>query len=155
MPRVCEVKNGHIYFRPHPDIRAKFNKRTASPTGIYMAKASLSDGDTINIGGYVIKKENGRVITDRSGVIRNHTELKNSFETPELNGAVDVEAYVDGNIIEVFLNGGEYVITNAVYDLSGRMVTEGLYADFSRTALPRGTYVIRSGQLSYTFNVDR
>ena len=43
----------------------------------------------------------------------------------------------------------------AVYDLSGRMVTEGLYADFSRTALPRGTYVIRSGQLSYTFNVDR
>lgn len=118
MPRVCEVKNGHIYFRPHPDIRAKFNKRTASPTGIYMAKASLSDGDTINIGGYVIKKENGRVITDRSGVIRNHTELKNSFETPELGGAVDVEAYVDGNIIEVFLNGGEYVITNAVYDLS-------------------------------------
>lgn len=118
MPRVCEVKNGHIYFRPHPDIRAKFNKRTASPTDIYMAKASLSDGETINIGGYVIKKENGRVIADRSGVIRNHTELKNSFETPELGGAVDVEAYVDGNIIEVFLNGGEYVITNAVYDLS-------------------------------------
>ena len=83
-----------------------------------MAKASLSDGETINIGGYVIKKENGRVITDRSGVIRNHTELKNSFETPALGGAVDVEAYVDGNIIEVFLNGGEYVITNAVYDLS-------------------------------------
>ena len=121
MPRVCEVKDRHIFFRPHPDIRAKFSKKTALPKGIYMVKASLSAGDTLNIGGYLIKEEYGRIVADRSGVINNHNELRNVFETPVLSGGADIEAYVDGNMIEVFVNGGEYVITNAVYGLSERV----------------------------------
>lgn len=44
-------------------------------------------------------------IGDRTAVIRNHEELRNVFETP-------------------VLNGGEYVITNAVYDLSRKVVGE-------------------------------
>lgn len=39
-----------------------------------------------------------------------------------LNGGADIEAYVDQNMIEVFINGGEFVITNAVYDLSRKAV---------------------------------
>ena len=39
-----------------------------------------------------------------------------------LNGGADIEAYVDQNMIEVFVNGGEFVITNAVYDLSRKVV---------------------------------
>ena len=39
-----------------------------------------------------------------------------------LNGGADIEAYVDQNMIEVFINGGEFVITNAVYDLSRKVV---------------------------------
>ena len=58
------------------------------------------------------------IITDRSAVIRNHSELCSRFETPKLKGSARIEAYVDGNMIEVFVNEGEYVITNAVYDLS-------------------------------------
>ena len=88
-----------------------------------MVKANLSDGEQLDIGGYIIRKENGRIIADRSAVIRNHDELQNVFETPVLTGGAEIEAYVDRNIIEVFVNGGEYVITNAVFDLS-RKVTE-------------------------------
>lgn len=122
IPRVCEVKDGHIFFRPHPDIRAKFTRKATSPGGIYMVKASLAEGEQLDIGGYVIRKENGRITADRTAVIRNHEELRNIFETPVLNGGAEIEAYVDGNMIEVFVNGGEYVITNAVYDLSSKVV---------------------------------
>ena len=122
MPRACEVKDGHIFFRPHPDIEAKFTRKATSPSGIYMLKASLSEGEQLDIGGYIIRKEKGRIITDRSAVIRNHDELRNVSETPVLNGGAEIEAYVDGNMIEVFVNGGEYVITNAVYDLSCKVV---------------------------------
>ena len=122
MPRACEVKDGHIFFRPHPDIEAKFTRKATSPSGIYMLKASLSEGEQLDIGGYIIRKEKGRIITDRSAVIRNHDELRNVSETPVLNGGAEIEAYVDGNMIEVFVNGGEYVITNAVYDLSDKVV---------------------------------
>ncbi len=122
IPRVCEVKDGHIFFHPHPDIQEKFTRKTTSPNGIYMVKASLSNGDELNIGGYIIRKEKGRIIADRSGVIRNHEELRNISETPVLNGGADIEAYVDQNMIEVFVNGGEYVITNTVYDLSDKVV---------------------------------
>lgn len=122
IPRVCEVKNGHIFFHPHPDIQAKFTRKTTSPAGIYMVKASLSDGEKLDIGGYIIRKEKGRIFADRSRVIRNHSELQNISETPVLNGGADIEAYVDQNMIEVFVNGGEFVITNAVYDLSRKVV---------------------------------
>ena len=47
-----------------------------------------------------------------------YSELCSRFETPKLKGSARIEAYVDGNMIEVFVNEGEYVITNAVYDLS-------------------------------------
>ena len=121
IPRVCEVKDGHIFFRPHPDIEAKFSRKTDCPKGIYKVKASLSEGEKLDIGGYIIRKEKGRIIADRSAVIRNHEELRNIFETPVLNGGAEIEAYVDGNMIEVFVNGGEYVITNAVYNLSSKV----------------------------------
>ena len=122
IPRVCEVKDGHIFFRPHPDIQAKFTRKVTSPNGIYTVKANLSEGEQLDIGGYIIRKENGRIIADRSAVIRNHDELQNIFETPVLTGDAEIEAYVDKNMIEVFVNGGEYVITNAVYDLSHKVV---------------------------------
>ena len=94
-----------------------------------MVKASLSDGEKVDIGGYIIRKEKGRIFADRSRVIRNHSELQNISETPVLNGGADIEAYVDQNMIEVFINGGEFVITNAVYDLSRKVVGNAeLYA---------------------------
>ena len=36
MPRVCEVKEGHIFFRPHPSVRARFSRKISAPEGIFM-----------------------------------------------------------------------------------------------------------------------
>ena len=118
MPRVCNVRNGHIYFSPHPEIRDKFTRKTSSAKGIYMVKATFSQGENLNIGGYKIKCDNQKIITDRSNVIRGHDELENILETPYSGEHIQLEIYVDENIIEIFVNDGEYVITNTVYDLN-------------------------------------
>lgn len=122
IPRVCEVKSNHIYFAPHPNIKAKFTKKIASPEEAngeaYMIKTSLDENENINIGGYLIGRKNGKVYTDRTAVINGRTDVMNSFETPLLNDGYDIEIYVDDYIVEVYINNGEYVITNAVYGLT-------------------------------------
>ena len=75
------------------------------------------NGERIIVGGYIIGRENNSVYTDRTNVIHNHTELQNHHNTPSVKNGNDVEVYVDTNIIEVYVNDGEYVLTNAVYDL--------------------------------------
>ena len=40
-----------------------------------------------------------------------------AFETPPLREGFHVDIYVDPNLIEVYANDGEYVISNVVYGL--------------------------------------
>ena len=42
------------------------------------------------------------------------------FETPEMKDEFEIEVYVNPNQISVFVNDGEAVITNTVYDLKQR-----------------------------------
>ena len=46
------------------------------------------------------------------------------FETPELKDGFEIEAYVNPNQISVFVNDGEAVITNTVYDLGKEIETD-------------------------------
>lgn len=90
-----------------------------------MIKASLSEGEIIDAGRFTVQRKNGRIVTDRSKVIRGHEELKSVCETPELRDGFDVKIYIDENMAEVFVNSGEYVITNAVYDLTDNVSSDG------------------------------
>ena len=49
--------------------------------------------------------------------------MKNSRIT-ELKDGFEIEAYVNPNQISVFVNNGEAVITNAVYDLGKEIETD-------------------------------
>lgn len=124
IPRLCEVNHNHIYFRPHPNIVGKFAVKTNSPdmSKPFVIKTELADGESMSIGGYGIRRKNDKIITDRNAVIRGHKELKNICETPELKDGFSLEIYVDRNIIEVFVNNGEYVISNAVYDMTDEII---------------------------------
>ena len=46
------------------------------------------------------------------------------FETPEMKDGFEIEVYVNPNQISVFVNDGEAVITNAVYDLGKEIETD-------------------------------
>ena len=125
-PRVVEIKRGHIYFRLHPEIRKAYSRKItdageASENG-YMARFSLENGESVDIGGYVIKREDNRLITDRTAVFPNFEGAHLKSETPELKEGCRLEVLVDKNLIEIFVNDGEYVVSSAVYGLKDRFI---------------------------------
>ena len=125
-PRVVERKDRHIYFRMHPNIRSAYSRiirdtAEASEDG-YMAAFELEDGETINIGGFLITRKGNRIITDRTKVYPANVEGAHLIsETPEIRDGFRLEVLVDSNLIEVYINDGEYVISNAVYDLEDKI----------------------------------
>lgn len=90
----------------------------------------MKNGDTINIGGYKLSRENDRIKADRTEVFAGHTEIKCVFETPEIKEGDHLDIYVEPNLIEAYINNGEYVLTNTVYGLSDGIKAENyeLYA---------------------------
>ena len=125
-PRVVDRKDGHIYFHMHPNIRNAYSKiirnvAEASEDG-YMAAFDLEDGETIDIGGFLITRKGNRIITDRTEVYPADIEGASLIsETPEIRDGFRIEVLVDPNLIEVYINDGEYVISNAVYNLENKI----------------------------------
>lgn len=128
IPRVVQVKENHLYFRPHPHIKAAFTKKITSAKeaegGCLKLDFSLEDGERVNVGGYIICRKGNTVCTDRSAVYQEFPERRTTFSTPELRDGCQLEVYVDSHMIEVFVNDGEYVITNAVYGLSEEVAAD-------------------------------
>lgn len=122
IPRVVEVSNGHIYFRVHPNIERVFTKQIASveeaDAAGFKVSLDIEDGETIDIGGYSISRRGNVICTDRSGVYPANTRFGTQFATTEVKDGFHLDVYVDSNMIEVFVNNGEYVISNAVYGLA-------------------------------------
>lgn len=120
LPRLVEVKDGHIYFRVHPNIKSLFTKKIGSPAEAkegYCVKTVLQEGECLNVGGYKIWMEDGCICADRRAVF---PELKDKFlvcRTPKLQEGNSLEVYVDDNLIEIYANDGEYVLSNCVYGL--------------------------------------
>lgn len=125
IPRVIEVSDGHIYFRVHPEVGRNFSQEVEMTKrnvpiseGIpYRIKTSLEDGGSMNIGGYKIKREGNVLRTDRSMVFSDIVGHQMISSTPKLSGECRLDIFVEPNLIEVFINEGEYVISSVVYGL--------------------------------------
>ena len=119
IPRIVDVKNNHVYIRPHTNVKNSFVTKLSAPKKSgYMLKTTLKNGESINVGGYVIKRENDKITTDRSEVFNIKGNYKLIAETPVINDGYELEIYVDEHLVEVFINNGEYVISNVVYGLT-------------------------------------
>ncbi len=137
-PRTVSVRDGHIYFSMHPNIRRAYSRKIADPSEAspegYMARFDLQEGEEVDLGGFLIYRKGNRVCTDRQKVF---AAVNGGYyaqparlisETPEIKGEAHLEVLVDENMVEVFVNDGEYVITNAVYHL-GRSITSSAPKD--------------------------
>ncbi len=133
IPRVVEVKDNHIYFRPHPDVSGLFSKKipSAAQANGYKLCIELENGGEINIGGYRLYRTDNRITADRSEVFAGHTEIRCVFTTPEIREGCRLDIYVCKNLIEVYINNGEYVLSNTVYGLSDKIVTDKAYEIFA------------------------
>lgn len=122
IPRVVEAANGHIYFRVHPNIEKMYTRRiddaAKADSAGYRVSFDLEEGETADIGGYKIFRKDNRICTDRSEVFPKNTNFRMQSSTPEVKEGFHLDVYVDSNLIEVFINNGEYVISNTVYGLT-------------------------------------
>lgn len=134
IPRVVETEKGHIYFRVHPNIEKKYTRKISHPAQAdsagYRVSLALKEGERVSVGGYQISRKDGRICTDRSGVFPNNTAQCRKFRmqaaTPEVKEGYRLDIYVDENLVEVFVNHGEYVISNAVYGLTKEIQTDSV-----------------------------
>ena len=51
--------------------------------------------------------------------------MQTEFSTPDLKDGFQIDVYVDPNLIEVFVNDGEYIISNCVYNLGTDIHQQG------------------------------
>lgn len=128
IPRVVEVRDGHIYFRVHPNVEKQFTRKISSAAEAdkagYRISLTLGEGEKINIGGYRIFRKGGRICTDRTVVFAGCEDCRMQFETPVVRDGYRLDIYVDPNLIEIFVNDGEYVISNAVYGLGSEILAD-------------------------------
>ena len=125
-PRIMEMENGHICYRVHPAVKAYFNKKADSPEKLdvsrpYNIKINLKEEEYLDIGGYRIWKQEGRILTDRSKVFCGMEAYALTAASPKLSGECSLDIFVDGNLIEIYINDGEYVISQVVYGLSDKI----------------------------------
>lgn len=125
LPRVVEVCKEHIYFRPHPEVKKAYSKKIKSAAEAhesgYRISMDLEEQEMIDVGGYKIFRKDGCIYTDRSEVFKDCGDFKTEFQTPKLEDGCHVDVYVDANLVEVFVNDGEYVVSNAVYGLKNEL----------------------------------
>ena len=92
----------------------------------------LLEGAHIDIGGYVIRFYQEKVYTDRSKVLAieradlfgEEAQVGKEFCTPILQDGRHLDIYVDANIIEIYVNQDEYVLSNIVYDLGSQILAQ-------------------------------
>ena len=70
----------------------------------------------MNLGGFEIACREGRICTDRTAVYPKDTPGPYRCQTPALD-RWEVEVLAEEHLVEVFVNDGEYTISNAVYGL--------------------------------------
>lgn len=120
IPREISLIDGHIFFAPHKNILAAFTKKieflSQANCKKAMLKASLTDGGSIDIGGFILGYNDDVLTADRSAVFPHRTHAQS--RTPALGGKCNLLVFIDENLVEVFVNDGMYVLTNVVYGLA-------------------------------------
>ena len=120
LPRVINVIDNDVYFNVPNYIDKLFDKKIDISSfkfnEPYKIETKLKDGSSLKIGELVISVEDDQVLVDRSKVFVSDVQIGTVFNTPKLDGKYELKIYVDNGIVEIFVNGGRYVISNVIYN---------------------------------------
>ena len=120
LPRVINVNDNNVYFNVPDYIDKLFDKKVDISNfkfnEPYRIDAKLKEGSSLKIGELVISVKDDQVFVDRSKIFVSDVQIGTIFNTPKLDGKYELKIYVDNGIVEVFVNGGRYVISNVVYN---------------------------------------
>lgn len=126
LPRLLELRDGEIYTPVHPDIRSFFKAEECMERSISGRRASirdgkgrlfteLSEGEEIEIDGYKISLSSKRLICDRGSLVPEGLSVSKRAGTPCIADSCELEIYWDEDIVEIFVNDGQYVLSLLSY----------------------------------------
>ncbi len=122
LPRVVSVSNGRLNYAVHPLVRDRFTIACRPEQFVQEAvriEAELEENGYIEIGGYQIQRKGMLLLTDRTKVFPiDAVRWLRKTQTQLTDERCLLDIYVDHGIIEIFVNGGEVVITQAVYEMN-------------------------------------
>ena len=61
---------------------------------------------------------------NREEVSIQENKVCNDVVSPKLQGHYDIELYYDHHVFEIYINGGEYVMSQVVYDLNDQVIIQ-------------------------------
>ena len=127
LPRVAQLRDGQVYFPVHPNVTACFTRPVSdlAPLGEsrpVRLQTTLREGETLSLGGYRIRMEDGRVEGDRTAVFPPLPNVRLTAQTPPVQGgSCRLDIFVDPNLVEIFVNNGQYVLSHVVYGLDSKL----------------------------------
>jgi fructan beta-fructosidase len=104
-------------------LTSDFKLKQRPVTNMKPRQIQLALNDTIHVSGAIVGFRSDSVYLDRRNA--GNTSFNKNFPSIEkaparlVNGKVKLDIYVDLPLIEIFINDGEAVITDAVYPVSG------------------------------------
>ena len=129
-PRVVTLRDGHIYTSVHPKVREYFSSAEYevnldgytewTKEGRHRVTIELSEGQSVEPADVYIELKDGCVCTDRAGRVPEGVEMHTKCRTPYVGDKCELEIFIEKNLIEIFVNDGQYVITNVLYTDSHR-----------------------------------
>lgn len=125
MPRRIIKSDNGIRYQVISEIANNFIKtENYDWEKVMKLTAVFREGNYINIGGYKLSLENQRFVANREAVFIDNEYIAKNVVTPILEkDKIQVEIYVDRNVIEIFIDNGSYVITQVVYELGNDIYT--------------------------------
>lgn len=117
-PRYVQYKNNKIYTPIYKEADELFKNPSQQFDINKASKISLDlkDGNEIHLAGVKITFNNGTLSVDRSSVYK-----KGEKDSGKLVNSIDglnecqADIYLDGCVLEIYINQGEYVLSNIIY----------------------------------------
>ena len=119
MPRVLTQKDGHIYQQVHPHIQKLFNQKTDTIDfdEPFLMRISMLENEDVFLGGLHLYIQDDCLWCNREAISIHEDKVCNLTHTPPLNQRYDLEIYYDGQVFEIFINDGYYVLSQIVYKI--------------------------------------
>ena len=126
MPRILHEKDGKIIQELYPKIKNSFNHEVQeiSFDQPFQLKTTLNKDSSLNLCGFKIDIQDDCLHLNREEVSIQENKVCNDVVSPKLQGHYDIELYYDHHVFEIYINGGEYVMSQVVYDLKDQIVIQ-------------------------------
>lgn len=120
IPRQFVVENGTLRTKPHENVMQFFDcelpvSKLTAP-GQYRLQLSMKKGETLDLFGYEISMEAGRICFDRGRVMGHVLTEKTKAYVAIKEEEVSLNVFLDEHCIETYIGDGAAVVTHIVYE---------------------------------------